>query len=1134
MNLVQTIDIIKTFAKAEPNIHAVVDQFEDLNREGTKYSAFILQQQQHTRTDDFVTYNFYIGYADRLTEDGGNEIEVQSTAMQVIDDVVYSIRDTFPAVEIGVGAYNVFTQRFINLCAGAYALMSFNVPMNECSEDLDVLASITKTITENGEYIITKPADALGIRDVKIVVNVDNPEAVLQDKTITINANGEREITADPGYTGLRSVTLSVDVPTEGDYQEGYEAGYTQGHQEGTAEGREAGIAEQKSKLTGIEITANGTYDRPDGYDHVVVNVPTSGKIEEGKTVTINENGTVTITPADPNVVWTSVTIVTNVPTEGGYQEGYEAGYAAGRQEGYNEGFEAGRQEGIAQQKAKLEEVTINENGTYEKEDGYKKVIVDVPSSPVVPTQEKNLDATANGNYEVTPDSGYNLSKVTVNVNVPVRPAPSGTIDITENGDYDVSDYANAHVNISAPVQKYMVPDGLKFGYTYLDRMPEELDFSQITSADHLFMGSSISTIPDSINWKNITSMLQTFTSCNNLESLPDNMSFDNVQYIVAPFQWTRIKNIPAVEPKVRNRITDLLAYTEYVESIERIDFSNTTQYIAGYEWNATPPMTTCPIVGSLGGNYGSESNLDFAFSKMHNNVDFDSFKSIFEAALRNGVKPADRSWQMSFDTIFIDDEQHTVQTLMEECVANGWYITGITFLTEDPFTVRLASGDNYFELINGSQHADQLIITCPEDASWSIPDKSFTVTDRSGMNTYDLSMSYFINEIIYVSGTGNAVLDFKQGSSPSTWNLGNFEFTIDVTGPTKTKKIRVVYDTAYNDVFYYFDNNDYTTKTVQLADANGNIQPLTTTDRYLKKPYIVSAMVFDRMVSFDINGVSESNPNTVIKKVFVDTEYLTDMTDVFNNMQALETITLTKTDHIANWQNAFRNVGILNDKYSVLITSDGINTLKLHTTPSFPDDSFDVDVRRIFNNANFESMKLGDMSKIVSLGHIYNNSAYAFTKFKGKDVTLPFMTNETNGDPLIFDNSNIEKAKVFVNRTAGVSNVGTYIRGNALKHIDFVDMDIEGRPYGRMQFIKDATGDFDSKPIVYYDYETIKNIVMLATPDRRMHFALTNGIGHVNDPWPAYALTAEQWDEMQPIWQSRQDYVTGLSFVVD
>lgn len=56
-------------------------------------------------------------------------------------------------------------------------------------------------------------------------------------------------------------------------------------------------------------------------------------------------------------------------------------------------------------------------------------------------TQEKSVDIATNGSYDVTPDEGYALSKVTANVNIPSdkKPEQEKSVEITENGTTEVT-----------------------------------------------------------------------------------------------------------------------------------------------------------------------------------------------------------------------------------------------------------------------------------------------------------------------------------------------------------------------------------------------------------------------------------------------------------------------------------------------------------------------------------------------------------------------------------------------------------------------------------------------------------------------------------------------------------------------
>ena len=948
MNLLQTIRTIEEVAKGIPNVHTVVSAFEDLNREDTVYSAVIIQQQSHTHNDDWMQYNFYIGYADRLVEDGSNELSVQSTAMNSIHSIVRALRNILPSAEISYSNTNVFTQRFISLCAGAYETVSIILPISECddsNEGIPGLDALSTTITENGDYNFI-PA-GLGFDNVHIVVDVQ-PEVSLEERSISINENGPVVITTTPGFTGMSKVNINVAVPQEG-YKEGYDEGYSKGHQEGAAEGYADGVKMQKSKLQDITITNNGIYDREDGYKHIVVNVPASAEAE-GHTININENGTFTYTPQE-GVVWNSVTVIANVPTEGGYQEGYEAGYAAGHEAGYTEGYTAGhaagKVEGIAEQKAKLTSIDITANGTYEKEDGYNRVVVNVERK--VRLQEKTVNPATTA-VEVTPAVWFDgLSKVTVNpvdsnIDPNIAPeniktgvtilgvegtvaTPTGTIQITENGEVDVTPYATAIVNVATPATTYKVPEGLKFSHTTLSELPAEFDFSDVRNLDFMFSNSLITKLPNTIDWKNITSLVSTF-EYSGIKELPKNFAIDNCSHIFSPFGGIAIKNLPTLAPKVLNNISNML-FDSNIESIDSMDLSYTTYYEA-VQSGGYSPLKSCPMTGSLGGQASEQGNdLYFRFNRGHNNVSDGDFKSIFEAALRSGNKPEGRTWEMTFDTIRVDptgELSNYVQSLTQK----GWTINGLEFANNDPFTVRLASGADYISL-NDASFSDQLVITCPGDKSWDIPwsqEYDFPTIDGG---TYRTTIFNFIQGLGGQEGYGNQSLDITLSNSPKNYNLDSFDIMFYVSGPSSAKPVRVVYNRLDADVWvkfgdnqgmeFYYDNHSV----LRFVDDNGNelrvnnsnIQDYINDDRLVVEENI--KYVFKEIRKSDFPGW---------KLVSMGADSLIDDKDIYTQGSSIS--------NTAGDKYVIHNIEYLDARYfKTMIGWDGVNYMNLVRTSS-------------------------------------------------------------------------------------------------------------------------------------------------------------------------------------------------------
>lgn len=136
-----TLQEIKTYiegiAAKQPNIHTIVKTGDiyDLNTLGdVKYGAFCCTQQPHQEENGWRTYRFYLFVVDRLLADKSNKIEVQSNAIEVLSNVVNTIKNNDELELTDVITYTTFTQRFASECAGAYCMVSIDMPISECME----------------------------------------------------------------------------------------------------------------------------------------------------------------------------------------------------------------------------------------------------------------------------------------------------------------------------------------------------------------------------------------------------------------------------------------------------------------------------------------------------------------------------------------------------------------------------------------------------------------------------------------------------------------------------------------------------------------------------------------------------------------------------------------------------------------------------------------------------------------------------------------------------------------------------------------------------------------------------------------------------------------------------------------
>lgn len=156
MTLKDLIHAIEITAAEQPCVQEIVQ--EDIFRLNTlpnrKYGVFAWLQGQHTANvaSGMVDYAFTLFYVDRLTHDLSNAIDIQSSGMVAIDNIIRTLD------EEGIPADNYtvqpFTQRFVDECAGVFATVSFSVPVGSlCPETFDSEGKYL--LTSDGLFVVT-------------------------------------------------------------------------------------------------------------------------------------------------------------------------------------------------------------------------------------------------------------------------------------------------------------------------------------------------------------------------------------------------------------------------------------------------------------------------------------------------------------------------------------------------------------------------------------------------------------------------------------------------------------------------------------------------------------------------------------------------------------------------------------------------------------------------------------------------------------------------------------------------------------------------------------------------------------------------------------------------------------------
>ena len=306
------------------------------------------------------------------------------------------------------------------------------------------------------------------------------------------------------------------------------------------------GTATEFDTVEDIENAINEIYESNGGRINIQ---PLSTDIISNGIYTFNEDGVTGYKPVE-----VSVNVDTSIAYEDGYNTGYTEGYTQGETTGYNNGYAEGFDGGVADQKSKLESISITENGTYNREDGYNEVKVNVQGKLEVPFEEigytTELKDAINNELNNKPLSDLEYSKILYDKWKP------GSITAA-------SEYNGDRKLVYCPL----------------------IDTSNAKSMNYMFKScSSLTTIP-LLNTSKVISMNYMFNGCSSLTSIPllDTSKVTNMNYMF--YNCSKLTTIPQFDTGNVTSMTSMFDTCTSLTTIPLLDTSSVTSmnYIFGF-----------------------------------------------------------------------------------------------------------------------------------------------------------------------------------------------------------------------------------------------------------------------------------------------------------------------------------------------------------------------------------------------------------------------------------------------------------------------------------------------------------------------------------------------------------------------
>ena len=226
---------------------------------------------------------------------------------------------------------------------------------------------------------------------------------------------------------------------------------------------------------------------------------------------------------------------------------------------------------------------------------------------------------------------------------------------------------------LSAGSGVFVVPDGVKFGFSSVTEIPSNWDFSNVTNMDRMFyLCRGLTTIP-LLDTSNVTNMSYMFNYCEKLTTIPqlDTSKVTNMEGMFGDCR--RLTTIPQLDTSKATNMKYMLDSCNSLTTVEGIDFSGLTSELTKLFGSA---ITTKPNIKRfiVNGKINVSISDGYSINEL-TKIDYDSVKSILEAANRTDNTNAKK---LAFSRT-MTDQNGELTTLVSSCTSKGWTITGLT-----------------------------------------------------------------------------------------------------------------------------------------------------------------------------------------------------------------------------------------------------------------------------------------------------------------------------------------------------------------------------------------------------------------------------------------------------------------------